>query len=197
MNIRKINERPWRRSFALCALVFAASLAIGFNLFARPRFHQQPDQKPPQSQPQTQTQTPPQTQAQQAPWTAPPPTSPETPFSEWKEKLAPPDETKTAGEYYKNIQLLGDIPAPKLIATMKYYCRSLNVRCTHCHILGEFSRDDVPAKQQAREMIKLVASIGKEYFPGKSGPTCWTCHRGDVTPEFLPQPAQQPQPGSK
>lgn len=110
----------------------------------------------------------------------------ELPPSEWKEKLAAPDETKSAGQYYKNLKIMGDMPAPKLAFVMKNFAISLGVRCTHCHILGEFSRDDVPEKETARQMIRMVRATDKEYFPGKTGPTCWTCHRGNAKPEYDP-----------
>jgi hypothetical protein len=116
--------------------------------------------------------------------------------SEWKEKLAPANETKTAGEYYKNLQILKELPAPRLAGMMKYFSWSLGVRCVHCHVVGEWSKDDKPEKQTARKMINMAAAIDKEYFPEKQGPTCWTCHRGEVKPEFDPpeRPRPEPQP---
>jgi hypothetical protein len=114
----------------------------------------------------------------------PPPMHPERPFAEWDEKPAPPTEKKTAGEYYKNVQILKDMPAPNLMAVMKYFCGALYVRCEHCHVVGEWSRDDKPEKQTARKMLNMAGAIQGQYFPEKQGPTCWTCHRGNVKPEF-------------
>ena len=48
----------------------------------------------------------------------PAPIHQERPPSEWDEKPAPPTEKKTAGEYYKNVQILKDMPAPNLMAVM-------------------------------------------------------------------------------
>jgi hypothetical protein len=114
----------------------------------------------------------------------PPPMHQERPFSEWDEKPAPPTEKKTAGEYYKNVQILKDMPAPNLMAVMKYFCGALFVRCEHCHVVGEWSRDDKPEKQTARKMLNMVGVIDGQFFAEKQGPTCWTCHRGNAKPEF-------------
>jgi len=114
----------------------------------------------------------------------PQPIHQERPPSEWDEKPAPPTEKKTAGEYYKNVQILKDMPAPNLMAVMKYFCGALYVRCEHCHVVGEWSRDDKPEKKAARQMLNMTGAIQGQYFPTTQGPTCWTCHRGNAKPEF-------------
>lgn len=114
-----------------------------------------------------------------------------------QEQLAAKDDTRPAEQVYKNIQVLKGVPADKLLQTMKYFTRALGVRCEHCHVtapgsqipgFGAFSKDDMEAKQTARKMIQMAGAIGRDFFPGKAGPTCWTCHRGDVKPEIEPPP---------
>jgi hypothetical protein len=114
-----------------------------------------------------------------------------------QEQLAARDDTRPAEQVYKNIQVLKGVPADKLLQTMKYFTRALGVRCEHCHVtapgsqipgFGAFSKDDIEAKQTARKMIQMAGAIGRDFFPGKAGPTCWTCHRGNVKPEIEPPP---------
>jgi len=49
-------------------------------------------------------------------------------------------------------------------------------------------------------MVLMVKSIQSNYFEGKPGPTCWTCHRGSVQPEFdaaPPAAAEKPSANSR
>lgn len=91
----------------------------------------------------------------------------------------------TAGETYKNIQVLRDIPASQLMPAMFFMRASLGVSCTHCHKdFVNFESDARPAKQKAREMIRMVESLNHERF-GSAGAvmTCNTCHRGRAVPD--------------
>lgn len=52
-------------------------------------------------------------------------------------------------------------------------CRSdltrwLGVDCAHCHVMGEFDKDDKPAKQTARKLFTMVCGIGQDYFPDRT-----------------------------
>ena len=98
-----------------------------------------------------------------------------------------PDEPpKMAEAVYKNIQIMKGVPAPQLRTTMVNLTKWLGVDCSHCHVTGSFEKDDLPAKQTARKMFTMVRGIGKDYFGGPSPVTCWTCHRGQAKPQFLP-----------
>lgn len=114
-----------------------------------------------------------------------------------QETLAAMDDNRPAEQVYKNIQIMKGMPAYKLVLMMKYFTQALGVRCEHCHVtapgseipgFGAFSKDDLEAKQTARKMINMVASIDKEFFSEKAGPTCWTCHRGSTKPQIEPPP---------
>lgn len=118
-----------------------------------------------------------------------------------QETFAAKDDTRPAEQVYKNIQILKGLPANQLVALMKSFTRALGVRCEHCHVtapgsdipgFGAFSKDDLEAKQTARKMLRMVGSIQRDYFEGKHGPTCWTCHRGSTKPELEPPPAAPP-----
>ncbi|MGH9351338.1 MAG: c-type cytochrome, partial [Terriglobia bacterium] len=98
---------------------------------------------------------------------------------------------KTAGEAFKNIQVLKDIPADELDPTMDFIASSLGVRCTFCHVESDFSKDDKHAKVRAREMIRMQLAIDKENFNGRPEVTCYTCHRGLTHPVGVPVVGEQ------
>src|SRR5262249_2053250 len=57
-------------------------------------------------------------------------------------------ETKPAAEVFKNIQILKAVPAARLLKAMELgYAKSLGVKCTHCHVAGEWEKEDKPQKQ--------------------------------------------------
>jgi hypothetical protein len=89
-----------------------------------------------------------------------------------------PDTQKTAGEAFKNIRVLKDIPAGELMPSMRYVSASLGVSCDYCHEADHFDNDDKPTKQRARNMMKMMFAINQDNFNGKREVTCYTCHRG-------------------
>jgi hypothetical protein len=99
-------------------------------------------------------------------------------------------EQKPAGEVFKNIQMLKAMPAARLLAVMQIgYAKSLGVNCTHCHVPGEWEKEDKPTKQIARDMAAMNKLINNEQLKNiknLKGPNpvinCTTCHRGQVKP---------------
>jgi hypothetical protein len=99
-------------------------------------------------------------------------------------------ETLPAQQVFKNIKMLTDVPAGRLLAIMNVgYGKSLGVSCTHCHVSGEWDKEDKTQKQTARDMSKMAATINNELLkniPNLKGPNaivnCTTCHRGQVKP---------------
>jgi tetratricopeptide (TPR) repeat protein len=100
----------------------------------------------------------------------------------------------------KNLQVLPkDFPAEKLSAVMRGFSRTLGVRCTYCHVGAEdkplasydFVSDKNPNKQRAREMYRMLGSIGDQL--AKITPSgdrrvnmwCGTCHQGKPRPLTL------------
>jgi len=106
----------------------------------------------------------------------------------------PPDSTV-------NLKVLPrDTPVRELINTMRGITQALGVRCQYCHIGEEgeplsefdFASDDLPAKLTAREMLRMVGEINREWLaalPRRGTPavevTCVTCHRGQARPVML------------
>jgi hypothetical protein len=87
--------------------------------------------------------------------------------------VAPQD--KKAEEVYKNIQVLKGVPASQVMGAMTKIASFLGTDCAHCHVAGEFDKDDKQPKQMARTMFKMVRTIGTELSTNKV--TCYTCHR--------------------
>ena len=101
-------------------------------------------------------------------------------------------ESKPAGEVFKNIQMqmFKAMPAGRLLRVMELgYAKSLGVNCTHCHVGGEWEKEDKPTKQIARDMAAMAATINNDQLRKIKNlkspePTinCTTCHRGQTKP---------------
>jgi hypothetical protein len=97
----------------------------------------------------------------------------------------------TAAEKFKNIQVLKDLPADELDATMRFMAASLGVGCDFCHVTAErgpwpLEKDDKVTKQTTRQMIELQNAINDRDFDGKPTVNCASCHHGHPEPERLP-----------
>jgi hypothetical protein len=98
-------------------------------------------------------------------------------------------EKLPAGEVFKNIKVLKDIPAGRLVRIMDAgYNRALGVNCDHCHVEDLWEADDKRPKRAARGMIALVNEINAkletmdEIDNTEPAVNCTTCHRGFVKP---------------
>jgi len=99
-------------------------------------------------------------------------------------------ERLPAEQVFKNIQTLKGLPAENLLLVMEFgYSRSLGVTCTHCHIPGQWEKEEKPAKQITREMAALANTINGELLKKiknlkSANPiiNCTTCHRGQLKP---------------
>ncbi|HKA19364.1 MAG TPA: photosynthetic reaction center cytochrome c subunit family protein [Blastocatellia bacterium] len=94
-------------------------------------------------------------------------------------------QTRNAEEAYKNIQIFKGLPATGVMRAMSFFTTSLGVDCNHCHVAGEFEKDDKPAKQTARKMYEMVQLSNK--FLSSNRVSCYGCHRGHVKPEPPPE----------
>jgi hypothetical protein len=100
----------------------------------------------------------------------------------------------------QNLQVFPkDISRQDLIQNMRLFNQALGVQCDHCHVGREFAKDEKPAKNVARAMIRMVHDLKEnadKYLPEgrEAKAACWTCHRGNVTVE-LPKPPEPGPPG--
>lgn len=99
---------------------------------------------------------------------------------------AQPPADKTAGEFFKNVQVLKDVPASEFTNGMWFIAGSLGVPCQHCHVAANES-DDKQAKLTARKMIQMTRDINAANFGGKQVVTCNTCHQGSIKPNGVPK----------
>lgn len=97
-------------------------------------------------------------------------------------------DKRPSQEVFKNIQVLKGVPAGNWKMIMTMFTKSLGVDCTYCHVEGAFEKDDKPAKQTARKMLRLTGTIAREIYEGKNSPVnCYTCHRGKTEIVSVPQ----------
>jgi photosynthetic reaction center cytochrome c subunit len=105
---------------------------------------------------------------------------------------------KTAGEQFKNVQVLKDLPADQLLPAMQFITVALGVECEACHVRGANEKDDKQMKLAARHMMQMQMDINKNNFNGNRQVTCNTCHRGSErpvgTPEILATEGERPRP---
>ena len=96
----------------------------------------------------------------------------------------------------KNLKVL-KVPASELLTLMKSYSVSLGVRCTFCHVQGNFASDENPHKDIARMMIGMTQEINAKFEGDKAHVSCYTCHRGETEPKLTaPVPATPAAPGA-
>jgi photosynthetic reaction center cytochrome c subunit len=93
---------------------------------------------------------------------------------------------KTAGEQFKNVQVLKDLPADQLLPAMQFITVALGVECEACHVRGANEKDDKQMKLAARHMMQMQMDINKNNFNGNRQVTCNTCHRGSENPVGVP-----------
>ena len=80
-------------------------------------------------------------------------------------------EQLPAEQVYKNIKLFKGMPAGRVLNIMnRGFSNSLGVSCSHCHIVGEYDREEKPTKQIARDMFAMVNTInGHVVISGDEG----------------------------
>jgi hypothetical protein len=99
-------------------------------------------------------------------------------------------ESAPAESVFKEIRILKGMPAGRMVRVMNLgFGKSLGVSCTHCHVAGEYAKEDKAQKQVARDMWEMVGVINNELLPKikhlkseRPSVNCTTCHRGQVKP---------------
>jgi len=103
-------------------------------------------------------------------------------------------KVETAGEKFKNIKVLNDMPAEQLGRVMGIMSASLGVKCGFCHNTENYALDEKQSKQTARKMIRMTFDINKNSFNGRSEVSCATCHNGMEHPLSSPNLKPEPEP---
>jgi tetratricopeptide (TPR) repeat protein len=101
-------------------------------------------------------------------------------------------------ESLENLSVLpSDMEVREVIDIMRGFAQALGVRCQHCHVgragqpLSEFDfvSDEKPAKETARDMLRMVWAVNQEHVAGlanRGDPPlevqCAMCHRGQARP---------------
>ena len=93
-------------------------------------------------------------------------------------------------------------PIPNLRAEMQKIADSLGVKCSFCHVQGNFPSDERREKLTARRMMEMVKNINATTFASRKpqegdsplggAVTCYTCHRGEQHPMTAPAAAAKP-----
>jgi hypothetical protein len=97
---------------------------------------------------------------------------------------------------FKNVQVLRGIPVDEFMDAMGMFAAALGYDCASCHAAGiSLNRDNyavaTPAIQRARQMVLMTNAINRANFAGAPRVTCFTCHRGNYSPEMVPELALQ------
>lgn len=105
-------------------------------------------------------------------------------------QTVPEQKPLTAGEFFKNVQVLANLPVNEFMTTMGFFSASLGYSCENCHGADSgwenYAADNQVKKQTARRMILMMTAMNKTYFGGRQALTCYTCHRGGDEPRITP-----------
>ncbi len=114
--------------------------------------------------------------------------------------LAQKTQVETAGQKFKNIKVLNDMPADQMGKVMNMISASLGVDCKFCHASndGDYDKEGNENKETARKMMKMVFDLNKSQFNGRPEINCNSCHNGKSHPQpsfpLTPPVAQIPRP---
>jgi hypothetical protein len=108
------------------------------------------------------------------------------------------NQVETAGQKFKSIKVLNDMPADQLGKVMNMMSASLGVDCKFCHGSNDdnFEKEGFEHKDAARKMMKMVFDLNKSQFGGRPEINCNSCHNGKshpqpsfpLTPPVVPDP---------
>lgn len=104
---------------------------------------------------------------------------------------------ETAGQKFKSIKVLNEMPADQMGKVMNMMSASLGVECKFCHASNDadYEKEGFEHKDIARQMLKMAFELNKNYFNGRPEINCNTCHQGKSHPQpsFPLKPVEQEQ----
>jgi hypothetical protein len=94
-------------------------------------------------------------------------------------------QVETAGQKFKSIKVLNDMPADQMGKVMNMMSASLGVDCKFCHSSNDadYEKEGNEHKDTARKMIKMVFDLNKTQFNNRPEINCYSCHRGISHPQ--------------
>jgi hypothetical protein len=92
---------------------------------------------------------------------------------------------ETAGQRFKSIKVLNEMPADQMGKVMNMMAASLGVNCKFCHASndGDYEKEGFEHKDMARQMLKMTFDLNKNYFEGRPEINCNSCHQGKSHPQ--------------
>ena len=101
-------------------------------------------------------------------------------------------ETQPAETVFKNIQIFKGVPAERVLRAMNGWSNALGVSCDFCHVREGWELDTNEHKRIARGMVGLTRTVNTDLLKtipdidADASVSCYTCHRGQVTPATSP-----------
>ena len=94
-------------------------------------------------------------------------------------------KVETAGQKFKSIKVLNDMPADQMGKVMNMMSASLGVNCAFCHASndGDYEKEGFEHKDMARKMMTMTFDLNKVNFNGRPEINCNTCHNGKSHPQ--------------
>jgi photosynthetic reaction center cytochrome c subunit len=106
----------------------------------------------------------------------------------------PDDSGPRAGATYQNVKVLGGVSTERFnhfMAQMNNWVAPQSgdpaqQGCNYCHNPNNMASDEKYTKVVARRMIQMTQNINANWTDHvkQTGVTCWTCHRGNVVPNY-------------
>ena len=93
----------------------------------------------------------------------------------------------------ENIQVLNNLSEEEfghLMSSISLWVAGDAANCAYCHNPANMADDSVYTKTVARQMLKMTMALNSQWsnHTGKTGVTCYTCHRGQPVPEYVWSP---------
>lgn len=94
-------------------------------------------------------------------------------------------QVETAGQKFKSIKVLNEMPADQMGKVMNMMSASLGVNCKFCHASndGDYEKEGIEHKDIARQMLRMTFDLNKNYFDGRPEINCNSCHQGKAHPQ--------------
>jgi len=97
-----------------------------------------------------------------------------------------PASGASAASVYRNVKVLADVDAAEFMRLQRAMTQWVAPAqgCAFCHEGEDYASDAKPTKTAARLMLRMVRHINADWgqHVGRTGVTCYTCHRGAPIP---------------